>query len=521
MRRREFLGCSTAAAAGLLFLRTARPALAGFVVPPEADLRQLTADALDAAKSAGASYADIRINHYRNQFVSTREDQVQSASDSESFGFGVRVLANGAWGFSSSTMVTHDEVVRAAREAVTIAKANAVLQRKPVQLAPTPAYTDTWQTPITINPFDVPIQEKADLLLSVNREALKANGARYCESSLFIANENKTFASSEGSYIKQDIYRVWPSFEVTAVSADGSDFQSRAGYCMPVGRGYEYCKEYPLLDDARQAGEDAVAKLSAPTVVPGKRDLILMPSHMWLVIHESVAHATELDRALGFEANFAGTSFVTTDNLGKLKYGSDIVTIVGDRTETNGLSTVGYDDEGVKASRFDIIRNGTFVDYQTIREQAAWIGGKESHGCAYADSYEHMPMQRMPNVSLLPSEKPTKPEDLIAGVDDGILIKGNGSWSIDQQRRNLQFGGQVFHQIKGGKITGMLRDVAYQAMTVDFWNSCDGICSREYYELGGSYWCGKAQPEQAAPVSHGCAPSRFRNINFINTGRKV
>lgn len=489
--------------------------------PLEGDLKELASAALDAARSAGASYADIRINRYRNQYIGTREEKVESISDNESFGFGVRVISGGAWGFAASTKVTRDEIVRAAREAVTIAKANAKLQREPVTLAPTASHVDSWSTPIKVNPFNVPIEEKVELLLAINREALKAQGTRFCESSLFQTNEKKFFASTEGSFIDQDIFRVWPSFEVTAVSSDGADFQSRASYAQPMGRGYEYCTEYPLLNDARLAGEDAVEKLKAPSIVPGKRDLVLMPSHLWLVIHESVAHATELDRALGFEANYAGTSFVTPDNLRKLKYASDIVTIVGDRTEPNGLATVGYDDEGVKATRFDIIRNGLFTGYQTIREQAGWIGDKESHACAYADSYEHVPMQRMPNVSLLPGEKKMGPDDLIAGVDDGVMIKGRGSWSIDQQRRNFQFGGQTFYQIKGGKVVGMLRDVAFQAMTLDFWNACDAICSKEHYELGGSYWCGKAQPGQVAPVSHGSAPSRFRNINFINTGRKV
>ncbi|MDB5033446.1 MAG: TldD protein [Chlorobi bacterium] len=484
-------------------------------------MKTLATIALETARKAGASYADIRINRYRNQYLGTREDKVQSISDDESFGFGVRVLASGAWGFAASTDVTQDSVMRAAKQAVAIAKANAKLQKEPVMLAPVAAFQDKWSTPIEINPFTIPIEEKVDLLLSINREALKAKGAKFCESSLFQTNEKKFFASTDGSVIEQDIFRIWPSFEVTAVNADGTDFQSRAGFSTPIGRGYEYCREYPLLEDARKAGEDAVEKLSAPSITPGKRDLILMPEHMWLVIHESIAHATELDRALGFEANYAGTSFVTTDDLRKLKYGSDVINIVGDRTERHGLATVGYDDEGVKASRFDIIRDGTFVGFQTIREQAAWVGDHESHGCAYADSYEHVPMQRMPNVSLLPGEKKLSPEDLIAGIDDGVMIKGDGSWSIDQQRRNFQFGGQVFYQIKGGKITGMLRDVAFQAMTLDFWRSCDAVCSREHYKLGGSYYCGKAQPGQVAPVSHGCAPARFRNVNFINTGRNA
>jgi TldD protein len=521
MHRREFLGCSSAAAAGLLLFRNTGGFAMTPLLPPDADMNTLATMALDAARKAGATYADIRINRYRNQYLSTREEKVQWISDSESFGFGVRVLAGGAWGFASSTQVTRDMVVEMAKQAVLVARANAAIQKEPVVLAPTQSYRDTWATPIVTNPFDVPIQEKVDLLLAINREALRAKGAKFCESSLFQTNEKKFFASTEGSVIEQDIYRIWPSFEVTAVSADGTDFQSRAGFSTPIGRGYEYCREYPLLEDARQAGEDAVEKLKAPAIAPGKRDLILMPEHLWLVIHESVAHATELDRALGFEANYAGTSFVTVDNLHKLKYASDVVSIVGDRTEKYGLATVGYDDEGVKAKRFDIIRDGLFVNYQTIREQAGWIGDKESHGCAYADSYQHVPMQRMPNVSLLPGKGALSPNDLIAGIDDGVMIKGDGSWSIDQQRRNFQFGGQVFYRIKGGKIDGMLRDVAFQSMTLDFWRSCDAVCSEEHYKLGGSYYCGKAQPGQVAPVSHGSAPARFRGVNFINTGRKV
>jgi TldD protein len=287
--------------------------------------------------------------------------------------------------------------------------------------------------------------------------------------------------------------------------------------CQPSGRGFEYCREYPLLDDARRAGEEAVEKLKSPTINPGEYDLVLHPSHLWLVIHESIGHATELDRALGYEANYAGTSFVTPDGLGALQYASDKVSVVGDRTETHGLATVGFDDEGVESTRFDIIRDGVFVGYQTTREQALWVGDEASHACSYADSHLHVPMQRMPNVSLQPGVNPLSQEDLIAGVDNGILIIGDGSWSIDQQRRNFQFGGQLYYRIEGGKITGMLRDVAYQSMTLDFWRSCDAVCSADHYELGGSYFCGKAQPPQIAPVSHGSAPARFRRVRAIST----
>jgi TldD protein len=484
---------------------------------PDINFSLLSSIALESARAAGASYAELRISRHRNQYLITREERVQTTVESESAGFGLRLLVDGAWGFASST-VTDDRAIRAAvTEAVTIARASGRLVKAPVELAPVSTHRTTWKTPMEINPFDVPIGEKIELLLSINREALKVPGTRFCNSMFFATNEWKYFASSEGSEITQDLYRVWPSFSVTAIAPDGSDFQSRSGLCMPSGEGYEYCSRFPLLEDARKAGEDAVEKLKSPSVEPGVRDLVLMPTHTWLVIHESIGHATELDRALGFEANYAGTSFVTPDLLGSLKYASDVVTVVGDRTEPRGLATVGFDDEGVEAKRFDIIRDGEFVGYQTTREQAGWVGDHDSHACAYADSYSHVPMQRMPNVSLLPGKEPLSPEDLVAGVEDGIMIEGDGSWSIDQQRRNFQFGGQLFHRIKNGKIDGMLRDVAYQSMTLDFWNACDAICSEEHYELGGSYFCGKAQPSQIAPVSHGSAPARFRQINVINT----
>lgn len=485
------------------------------------DAWHLADTALDSARRLSATYADIRINRYRTNLVATREERVLHIADGETYGFGVRVIVDGSWGFASSSNVSLDEVERVVRDAVTVARAAAVLRSTPVALAPTSSYIDFWRTPIEIDPFTVPVEEKVDLLLSINREALRARGARFCNSHLFSASEHKIFVSTEGSRIEQEICRVWPSFDVTAVSDDGSDFQMRSGLCMPSGQGFEYCRDYPMLDDARKAGEDAVEKLKSPAIEAGKRDLVLMPSHTWLVLHESIGHATELDRALGFEANFAGTSFVTPDLLGKLQYGSKHVTVVGDRTERNGLATVGYDDDGVRSMDFDIIREGRFVGYQTTREQAAWIGDAESHACAYADSYGHVPMQRMPNVSLMPGAAPTTLDDLIGGIDDGVLIEGAGSWSIDQQRRNFQFGGQIFHAIKNGRRSHMLRDVAYQSTTVEFWNSCDGVGSRDLYELGGSYFCGKAQPEQVAPVSHGSAPARFRSINFINTKHQV
>jgi TldD protein len=473
--------------------------------------------ALDVARAEGASYADIRIARYRSRFVNAREAAVLGAQDDESRGFGVRVLCRGAWGFAASGDLTEASVAQAARDAVAMAKVNALLQSEPVTLAPVDRVNDTWVAPVEIDPFSVAPRDVADLLLAINAEALKVPGARFCQSFLWAANERKFFASTEGSTIAQEVTRVWPHFDVTAVSDDGSDFQTRASLVPPLGVGYEHCHAPSLLAEARLAGEQAVRKLKSPSVTPGTRDLILLPTNLWLTIHESIGHSTELDRALGFEANFAGTSFVTPDQLGKLQFGSPIVNVVGDRTEAKGLATVGYDDDGAKAMRFDIIKDGVFVGYQTVREQAALVGDPISHACAYADSYNTVPIQRMPNVCLLPGKEPLSPDDLIAGVEDGILIDGNGSWSIDQQRRNFQFSGQLFYEIKNGKVTGMLRDVGYQGITPVFWNSCDAICSAEYYQLCGTYNCGKAQPSQAAPVSHGCAPARFRGVNILNT----
>jgi TldD protein len=485
------------------------------------DQQALAGAALDAARAAGASYADVRINRYRSQYIGTREDRVLSIRDDASFGFGVRVLCQGAWGFAAGSRVTPEALAQAAQDAVAIARANAPFQPQPVELAPITPQQGYWATPIKRDVFEVPLSEKVDLLLGINQEALKAKGTKFCRSFLYALTEHKLFVSTEGTLTEQDIARVWPSFSVTAVSDDGSDFQNRDSFAPPMGRGYEYVEETDLLGDARQAGEDAVQKLKSPGIAPGVRDLILMPSHLWLVIHESIGHATELDRALGFEANFAGTSFVTPDQLGKLQYGSSIVNVVGDRTDAGGLATVGYDDEGVPAMRFDIIKDGVFVGYQTMREQAHWVGDTASHACCYADSYASVPMQRMPNVSLMPGKTPLSPDDLVAGIEDGVLIHGNGSWSIDQQRRNFQFGGQLFYEIKHGRVTGMLRDVAFQGITPQFWNSCDAICSEEHYALHGTYNCGKAEPTQAAPASHGSAPARFRGVTFLNTRQEA
>ncbi|HEV8537914.1 MAG TPA: TldD/PmbA family protein [Bacteroidota bacterium] len=521
MKRRDFVKLTAASGAMLMVPRAFSGTQDPRVKFSDPDLKTLSDEALNAARMSGASYADIRINRYRNQSINTREQRVMNISNNEDYGFGIRVLVDGTWGFAASNNVSKDEVARIANEAVAIARANKVIQREPVQLAPVPAYQDVWKTPIKIDPFEVSIADKVGLLLQINEAALKAQGVSFCSSSMQIANEHKFFASTEGSYIEQDLYRMVPSFTVTSVNKETGKFESRNSLTEPIGKGYECVDEKFLMDDVRLAAEEAVKKHSATPVVPGKHDLILHPTNLWLTIHESIGHPTELDRALGYEANYAGTSFMTVDKLGKLKVGSDIVNIVADKTQKDGLATCGYDDDGVKTKEWHLVKEGVFVGYQTIRDQAHLIGEKESSGCCYADSWSSIPFQRMPNVSLRPGKEKLMLSDLLADTEDAIMIKGRGSWSIDHQRYNFQFGGQTFWEIKKGKVTQMLRDVAYQANTVEFWNSCDAICSAEEYYLGGSFGDGKGEPGQSNSVSHGACPARFRQVNVLNTGRKV
>ena len=495
--------------------------------------------ALNTAKSRGASYADVRIGRYLNQYVITRENKVENTVNTESYGMGIRVIANGSWGFAATDKLDNDTIAKATALAVQIAKENARLLSEPVQLAPQKGYGEvSWKTPIEKNGFEVPIKEKADLLLSVNDAAIK-NGADYINSLLFLVNEQKYFASTDGSYIDQDVHRIWPTFFVTKIDAKTGKFETRNSLSAPRGMGYEYLQEnakgkingittlygdrYDMLEDAKAAGRQAGEKLAAKSVEPGKYDLVLDPSHLWLTIHESVGHPTELDRVLGYEANFAGTSFLTLDKWEskKFNFGNKLVNIVADKTQRGSLGAVGYDDEGVKTKQWDIIKDGTLVNYQVIRDQAHILGLNESQGCCYADNWSDVQFQRMANISLQPGKEKKSVEDLIKGVEKGIYIIGDGSFSIDQQRYNFQFGGQLFYEIKNGKIAGMLKDVAYQANTQEFWNACAGIADQSDYRLGGSFFDGKGQPGQVSAVSHGSSTARFNGINVINTARKI
>ena len=474
--------------------------------------------AMRTAKKMGASYADIRVARYQNQSINTREERVERISESTDSGFGVRVLWEGTWGFASSSRVNPGQIREVTRTAVETARANRKLRLEPVELETLPAHDTQWIMPMKTDPFTVSLDKKTSKLLGINDAAMKA-GANFCSSSMSFVREEKFFASSFGSVIHQVRVRSFPRFNVTVVDKASGRFETRRSLAAPRGSGYEYVADYDFLTEVNTAVDEARRKHKAKSVEPGRKDLVIHPTNLWLTIHESVGHPTELDRALGFEANFAGTSFVTTDKLGKLKYGSDLVTIVGDRTERDGLATVAYDDDGVqtKGNEFPIIKNGQFQNYQMALGQAQYIGRKRSNACAFADSWDKYPLQRMPNISLQPGEKKISIEELCSGVKDGIYILGDGSWSIDQQRYNFQFTGQVFYEIKDGKIGQMLRDVAYQGNTVDFWNSCDGLCGKDEYHLGGAFNCGKGQPQQIAPVSHGAVPARFRQINVLNT----
>ena len=540
----------TGLAAGTLLL----PSFPGFgstLVAPErlletvdVALKKRLADAgLNAAKSAGATYADVRIGRYLNQYLFTREKQVQNISSTESYGVGVRVLADGTWGFASTNDVTEAGVAKAAQLAVAIAKANAKVQQEKVVLAPVKSYGEvSWRTPIGQSAFAVPIAQKVDLLLSANAKALE-NGASFVNSALFQVNEQKYFASTEGSYIDQDIHRIWPTFDVSGVDRATGKFRTRQALSAPMGLGYEYLvpkaqdkiagpagtglvgykMSYDMLEDAALAAKQVKEKLTAKSVTPGKYDLVLDPNHLGLTIHESVGHPLELDRVLGYEANYAGTSFATLDKLksGAFKYGSPVVNIMADKTQVGSLGAVGWDDEGVKTKEWNLIKEGVLVDYEKIRDQAHMVNQQESDGCCYADSWSSVQFQRMPNVSLKPSTQPLSVDELIKGVDKGIYIAGRGSFSIDQQRYNFQFGGTVFYAINKGKIDGMLEDVAYQANTQDFWNACAATCDAADYRLFGSFFDGKGQPPQISAVSHGSSTTRFNGVNVINTARKI
>jgi len=542
MDRRQFLTISSLGFGGLMLPSWGRVIAAEALLSPlDVAMKKSLADtALQAATGAGASYCDARIGRYLRQFVITREDKVENVVNTESTGIGIRVIADGAWGFAATNDLSTQAIANAAKQATAIAKANAKTQTAPVQLAKNSGVGEvSWKTPIAKNAMEVPIKDKVDLLLGVNAAATKA-GADFVNSILFLVNEQKYFASTDGSYIDQDVHRIWAPMTITAIDKASGKFRTREGLSSPMGMGYEYLdgnaagkvvspngvvnysSSYDMREDAIAAAKQAREKLKAPSVKPGKYDLVLDPSHTWLTIHESIGHPTELDRVLGYEANFAGTSFVSLDKVKeRFQYGSDKVTVFADKTQQGSLGAVGYDDEGVKTGRWDLIKDGKLVNLQAIRDQAHLLGEDKSQGCCYADSWSSVQFQRMPNVSLAAGKDKLSVADMVKDVENGIYIIGDGSFSIDQQRYNAQFGGQLFYEIKNGKIGNMIEDVAYQIRTPEFWNSCVAVCDQSDFRLGGSFFDGKGQPPQVSAVSHGSSTARFNGVNVISTARSL
>ncbi|GAB2516928.1 TldD/PmbA family protein [Lysobacter humi (ex Lee et al. 2017)] len=541
MHRRDFLSLTGLGLAGLALPHGRSMAAEALLEPADNGRRRTLADAaLATAREAGATYCDVRVGRYLSQSVITREARVENVVNAESSGVGIRVLAHGAWGFAATHVQTPDAVAAAARQAVAIARANAKVRTTPVVLAAVKGTGEVrWATPVRRNAMAVPLKDKVELLLAVNAAGMKA-GADFFNSSLFVINEQKYFASSDGSYIDQDVHRIWLPLTATAVDKASGKFRTRNGLSAPMGLGYEYLdptaegrfalpggvvgygRNYDVMADAVAAARDARAKLKAPSVKPGKYDLVIDPSNLFLTIHENVGHPLELDRVLGYEANYAGTSFATLDKREQgFRFGSEIVNFVADKTRPGSLSAVGWDDEGVKTREWDLIRDGILVDYQATRDEAHILGHKASHGCSYADSWSSVQFQRMANVSLMPGKKPLSVADMVKDVEKGLYVHGRGSYSIDQQRYNAQFGGQLFYSIENGKVTGLVEDAAYQIRTPEFWNACTAICDARDFRLGGSFFDGKGQPSQVSAVSHGASTARFDGINVINTARSL
>ena len=483
-------------------------------------LLDLADTALNAARRAGASYADIRLGETTSESLVAREQRLESYDERARRGFGFRLLLDGCWGFYGSPKLDQETILVAVARAVENARAVRQIQAQPIVIEDVPAFEADWIMPMAVDPFAISAAEKTELLLAANAAARDA-GADFSTAWFVGSREERLFASLAGSRIFQTRTRVSPHCEATAIDKESGRFATRAGLIPARGAGWEYVMGCGLIEEAARCGREARAKLGAKPAPEGVMDVVIDASNLWLTIHETIGHSTELDRALGWEANFAGTSFVKPDMRDNLRIGSPLMTILADRTQPGGLSTIGFDDDGLpaEAARFPIVADGVFRNYQMALGQAHYLGLPRSNGCAYADSPTTFPIQRMPNISLAPNPKPCSLDDLVGGVENGLYIVGAGSWSIDQQRDNFQFGGQLFYEIKNGRLGEMVRDAAYQSRTVPFWNSLDGLGDASTYVLNGTFGCGKAEPMQIAPVSHGAVPARFRGVSVLNTER--
>lgn len=468
---------------------------------------------LDSAKAGGASYADIRKVKKQAEDLATKDGVVEAIASSEDEGYGIRVIVDGAWGFAGSNDFSRKAQERTLARAIAIAKASSLAKKYNVRLADCELVPDGhYETPMQEDPFSVPLSEKIDLLLAADKAIRVSDKIRVSQASLNAIREDKIFASTEGSYITQMIMNVGAGVEATAVTE--TDVQNRtfpkyAGGQFQTG-GFELIRKMELIENAPRIGQEAVELLSAEQCPSGIFDVILDSRQISLQIHESAGHATELDRVLGYEASFAGTSFLTVDKLGNFQYGSPQVTIVADATNPTGCGTFGWDDEGVRAQRTVLIDKGRLVDFISNRETAPLIGRQYSNGTDRADGWSRMPLIRMTNISLDPGE--WEFDELLADTKDGIFMENNKSWSIDDRRLNFQFGCEIAWQIKDGKLGKMYKNPTYTGITPQFWNSCDAICNEKYWTLWGVPNCGKGQPEQGAHTAHGASPARFRGL---------
>jgi TldD protein len=483
--------------------------------------------ALSRARQLGASHADVRVERILSQSLALRDGAVSSAMDAITVGLAVRVIVDGTWGFASTVELTPTAAAAIAARAVEVARTLRAVNTEPVVRADEPVYAGvSWVSDYDIDPFTVPTQDKIALLGDWSERLLAADGVDHADAACPQVKENKFYADLAGTTTMQQ--RVWiePRFTATAVDRAAGQFETMRTLAPPVGRGWEYALGtaggWDFDAELAQVPELLAEKMKAPSVDPGRYDLVIDPTNLWLTIHESVGHATEYDRAIGYEAAYAGTSFATPDLLGTLRYGSELMHVTGDRTVPHGLATVGYDDDGVATGEWDLVRDGVLVGYQLDRTFAPRLGLERSNGCAFADSPHHVPIQRMANVSLQPDPAwDTTTDELIAGVDRGIYVVGDKSWSIDMQRYNFQFTGQRFYRIENGRLAGQLRDVAYQATTTDFWGSLRALGGPSSWLLSGALNCGKAQPGQVAAVSHGCPPGLFEQVNVLNAAREA
>ena len=475
--------------------------------------------AIDAATSQGAEHVDVRVSRQRERSATVRDAHPLGLHTDSATGVGVRVLVDGVWGFAAGDVGDLADTARLAADAVAMARVATPVAVERVQLAPEPVHAgQVWANPVGVDPFAVPDAEILELLTSRSAALLASPHVQRVDASVHASRDITYYADSAGTDTLQQRTRI--SSALNAFHVGQERFDDMSTCAPPVARGWEYVLGDGTWDwagELTQLPEWLAEKVAAPSIEAGRYDLVIDPTNLWLTIHESVGHATELDRALGYEANYAGTSFATFDQLGTLKYGSPLMHVTGDRTADYGLATVGFDDEGVAAQSWDLVRDGVLVGYQLDRRMAREHGFGRSNGCAFADSALHVPVQRMPNVSLQPDPTGSDLAGLIAGVEDGLYVVGDKSWSIDMQRYNFQFTGQRFFRIRSGRLAGQVRDVAYQSSTPRFWASLRALGGPSTYLLGGALNCGKAQPGQVAPVSHGTPAAVFEAVNILNT----